>query len=400
MPFDAFVSYSSTDKVTADACCAVLESAGVRCWIAPRDVRPGTEYGEAIIDGIDQSRLMVLIFSSSANKSRQIHREIEHAVNKGIPIIPLRIEEVAPTKSMEYFIGAIHWLDALTPPIEKHLQQLSETVKVILQVDAAAHARLDNLALRDETEATLVAKTEHLVKHENVDQEQDDASHERKLARSRWVFSASAIGACVFIVLGGLWVYQTRVPTPPAPSPQLGQPVQKQPVLLVPETVPFIRDRDREAIRSGYLPAPEHKALAISVNRSGFITGQQDDETAKTAALMNCKRATEALGRKNACEIYAVGNNVVFTGGNPPMPPPPWLVRNPVIERPFTGRDLPLASDSLRAYWEQTYPSAHKAKALALGPAGTRSILLATPHPRKPFAGLWKRAVVSQGFPA
>src|ERR1700688_2351317 len=136
MPFDAFISYSSKDKTTADACCAVLEGAGVRCWIAPRDVRPGTEYGAAIIDGIDQCRVMVLIFSSNANNSNQIHREIERAVSKGMPIIPMRIEDVAPTKSMEYFLGAIHWLDALTAPIEKHLQQLSGTVKALLPIDA------------------------------------------------------------------------------------------------------------------------------------------------------------------------------------------------------------------------------------------------------------------------
>jgi hypothetical protein len=140
MPFDAFISYSSQDKMAADACCAMLEGAGVRCWIAPRDVRPGAEYGAAIIDAIEQCRLMVLIFSSSANASGQIHREIERAVSKGLPIIPVRIEEVVPTKSMEYFLGAIHWLDALTPPIEKHLQQLSETVKAILKVDSSTRS--------------------------------------------------------------------------------------------------------------------------------------------------------------------------------------------------------------------------------------------------------------------
>ena len=105
----------------------------------PADIRPGLEYGAAIIEAMDQCRVMVLIFSSSANDSVQTHREIERAVTKAVPIVPVRIEEVAPTKSMEYFLGGIHWLDALTPPIEKHLQHLAETVKAILQVDASAH---------------------------------------------------------------------------------------------------------------------------------------------------------------------------------------------------------------------------------------------------------------------
>jgi hypothetical protein len=140
MAVDAFISYSSKDKITADMACAALESAGVRCWIAPRDIRAGTEYAEGIIAAIDSCRVMVLIFSSNANASPQIHREIERAVSKGLTIIPFRIEDIAPTKAMEYYLGAIHWLDALTPPLAKHLGHLTEQVKANLQVDAAGSA--------------------------------------------------------------------------------------------------------------------------------------------------------------------------------------------------------------------------------------------------------------------
>src|SRR5215470_2595518 len=138
MEFDAFISYSSADKPTADVACAVLEAAGVRCWVAPRDISPGREYAAAIIDAIDQCRVMVLIFSSSANDSSQVRREIERAASKGVAIMPVRIEKVMPTKSMEYFLGDIHWLDAMTPPIENHLQQLAVTIKAILNANAAA----------------------------------------------------------------------------------------------------------------------------------------------------------------------------------------------------------------------------------------------------------------------
>jgi TIR domain len=141
MAVDAFISYSSKDKITADMACAALESAGVRCWIAPRDIRAGTEYAEGIIAAIDTCHVMVLIFSSNANASPQIHREIERAVSKGLTIIPFRIEDIAPTKAMEYYLGAIHWLDALTPPLAKHLGHLVEQVKANLQLDAAGGAK-------------------------------------------------------------------------------------------------------------------------------------------------------------------------------------------------------------------------------------------------------------------
>ncbi len=69
MGHDVFVSYASGDKPVADAVCVTLESNGIRCWIAPRDVLPGVHYGEAIIDAINEARIMVLVFSSKANIS-------------------------------------------------------------------------------------------------------------------------------------------------------------------------------------------------------------------------------------------------------------------------------------------------------------------------------------------
>jgi hypothetical protein len=132
MAHDIFISYSTKDKPTADAACAMLEAAGIRCWIAPRDISPGAEWGDSIIQALSKSRAMVLVFSSNANESPQIRREVERAVSKGIPVIPLRIEDIAPTHSLEYFIGTVHWLDALTPPLEGHLRRLADTVTALL----------------------------------------------------------------------------------------------------------------------------------------------------------------------------------------------------------------------------------------------------------------------------
>jgi hypothetical protein len=132
MGHDVFISYSNKDKTVADAVCAKLEQNKVRCWIAPRDIDAGSEWGESIVQAINGSRAMVLVFSKSANESPQIRREVERAVNKGVIIVPMRIEDVAPTKSLEYFMGAVHWLDALTPPMESHLDRLSGIVQRIV----------------------------------------------------------------------------------------------------------------------------------------------------------------------------------------------------------------------------------------------------------------------------
>lgn len=126
--FDVFISYPHQNKVTADAACAKLEAAGIRCWIAPRDVPPGTEWAAAIVDAIDRCRAVVLIFSSSANGSKQIRREVQQAFDAEKPVVPFRIEDVTPEKALRYYLGSVHWLDALTPPLEEHLRRLVSSV--------------------------------------------------------------------------------------------------------------------------------------------------------------------------------------------------------------------------------------------------------------------------------
>jgi hypothetical protein len=137
MNFDVFISYPSQYKAAADAVCAALEAEGIRCWIAPRDIAPGAEWAESIVDAIDHCRLMILVFSSSANRSRQIHREVQQAFDKEVPVVPLRIENVSPERSLAYYMGPVHWLDALTPPLEQHLHKLAQSVTALLQADGA-----------------------------------------------------------------------------------------------------------------------------------------------------------------------------------------------------------------------------------------------------------------------
>ena len=129
MPHDVFISYSSIDKKAAFAACATFEAAKIRCWIAPRDVAAGAEWAEEIINAIETARIMVLIFSANSNESRQVKREIELAVSRGLTIMPLRLEQIQPTKSMAYYMAGVHWIDAISPPLEAHLKKMVEWIK-------------------------------------------------------------------------------------------------------------------------------------------------------------------------------------------------------------------------------------------------------------------------------
>ena len=132
MPHDVFISYANQDKITADAICGSLEARGIRCWIAPRDIRPGQHWGGAIMTAIKSVRVMVLVFTDSSNRSQQVLREVERAVGHGVVIIPFKIENVPMSDDLEYYISTHHWLDAMTPPLEEHIRHLGDVVKVIL----------------------------------------------------------------------------------------------------------------------------------------------------------------------------------------------------------------------------------------------------------------------------
>ena len=88
-------------------------------------------------------RSMVLVFSGASNSSPQVRREVERAVHRQLPILMVRIEEALPTKSMEYFLSAQHWLDAFPPPLTLHCEQLCRQVSVLLGVAPAAAAEPD-----------------------------------------------------------------------------------------------------------------------------------------------------------------------------------------------------------------------------------------------------------------
>ncbi len=139
MAHDVFISYASPDKVVADAICNKLESNNIRTWIAPRDVIPGKDWAEAIMDGIAGSRILVMVFSKFSNESDHIKREIARAVHLGLHVISFRIDDVPMSKSLEYFVSTSHWLDALTTPIKIHIEKLSRTIEYLMSEFDARH---------------------------------------------------------------------------------------------------------------------------------------------------------------------------------------------------------------------------------------------------------------------
>ena len=109
---DVFISHSSADSKLAYAMCDYLEEKGIRCWIAPRDVYGGTEYAEAIIMGIRNCKIMVVLFNKNANDSIYVKNEVERAFNYKSILIPFKVDQTIPSATLELFLGSVHSLDA------------------------------------------------------------------------------------------------------------------------------------------------------------------------------------------------------------------------------------------------------------------------------------------------
>lgn len=149
MAHDVFISYSSRDQPYAKAICSNLESRGIHCWMAPRDIPPGMDWGAALLQAISIARVMLLVFSSRSNSSPQIVREVEIAVGQGLAIIPVRIENITPTGGLGYFLGTPQWLDAITPPFQSHLERIADSTRFWLVRSQSLDPSAANLPSRD-----------------------------------------------------------------------------------------------------------------------------------------------------------------------------------------------------------------------------------------------------------
>ena len=127
-----FVSHATEDQTIAADVCAMLEARGITCWIAPRDVAPGAQWDDAIVDAIQSSRAFVLILSAAANESSYVKNEVNHAFAAKKPIFTFRIEDVPPGKSLGFYLARHHWMDGFPPPIDDKVDRLAVSINALL----------------------------------------------------------------------------------------------------------------------------------------------------------------------------------------------------------------------------------------------------------------------------
>ncbi|MEO8317741.1 MAG: adenylate/guanylate cyclase domain-containing protein [Bradyrhizobium sp.] len=166
----------------------------------------------------------------------------------------------------------------------------------------------------------------------------------------------------------------SSAPVPPAPSPPPIASTEK----FAAANVPFLSERNRAALANDYTTATDFKAVSLNIGGfHGAVTGQPSEDAAKTAAVEQCQKRADAAQSPRKCELYAVGNSVVWAHGKPPVPPQPWVRHVLAVEQPFVAKDVPLTRDVGKARLETGYGPGRKSKMLALGPGGAYYFLTA-----------------------
>ncbi|WBL79227.1 adenylate/guanylate cyclase domain-containing protein [Bradyrhizobium xenonodulans] len=159
----------------------------------------------------------------------------------------------------------------------------------------------------------------------------------------------------------------------PAPSPSAAPMTGK----LNADSVPFINERVRNYLAGDYSAAGDYKAFALNVGGfTGSALNQPSEEAARNSAIEQCQKRADAAQSPRRCELYAVGNNVVYTHGKPPMPPQPFVRHDAVIERPFASKDFPIVREPQKVRLENIFAPAAKARSVALGPGGQYFMVL------------------------
>jgi adenylate cyclase len=151
----------------------------------------------------------------------------------------------------------------------------------------------------------------------------------------------------------------------PAPSPSAAPMTGK----LAADSVPFINERVRNFLAGDYSAAGDYKAFALNVGGfTGSALNQPSEEAARNTAVEQCQKRADAAQSPRRCEVYAVGNNVVYPHGRPPMPPQPWVRHDAMTERPFASKDFPIVREPQKVRLENMFVPAAKSRSVALGP--------------------------------
>jgi len=280
---DVFISYASQDAATAGVIVKALESHGITCWIAPRDVTPGSHYADGIMSAISGAKALVLVLSGSALTSNHVGKEVERASSKGRPIIAIHTDAAPLTPAFEYFLSESQWIDVGVGGLATVAAKLVEAVRLHL-------------------DTPVVSELHALLKPPIV-------PRAATLPRWRWAVAGGAILslACAYFIVDKLWLSR-----PVAEKPSVGTAPVSVPVTpAIPEksiaVLPFVdmsEKKDQEYFTDGLSEELIDKlskipGLHVPARTSSFFFKSKQSTISDIARTLGVTHVLEGSVRKS-----------------------------------------------------------------------------------------------------
>jgi TPR repeat protein len=304
-----FISYSSIDQKVAESICDALQARGYGCWIACRNVMPGENFQEAIVKAIRSAKVMLLVFTSNANNSDEIKKEVVLAGRHRIVVVPLRVEDVAPNDALAYEFATRQWID-LFKDWEREIERLASLIGSILAVSAPE---------RD---------TAAVIPQQLVSKIPAPAA-----AKSSPLRPMVLLGALVIIALGsgGAYLYRQMAAAPansetkPTAAPPSADPLRRDLVTDCDRLAANPLDPQRPTGVEGVTPdhidivpalaacndaVRKYPDVARFLYQSGRVAEAQEDYAEARRWYEKAAAAGEAQGMINLGSLYEAGNGV------------------------------------------------------------------------------------------
>lgn len=163
--FDIFISFANGDIDIVKKIVSYIEANGYHCFVSGRDIPAGETWASAIVEALEQCRIMVAIYSDSYNQSVQVDREIEiFCDEEQKPIIPFRLSNSPLKGAKKYFLKNLNWIDAFEDyeaSLPKLLREIAPN-STLLQYPIIHRV---NLHFKEELKLRADHSTKHIIIH-------------------------------------------------------------------------------------------------------------------------------------------------------------------------------------------------------------------------------------------
>lgn len=128
--YDVFISYSRKDSTLADKICSAFDQVGITYFIDRKGMGGTANYVIKIANEIDNSKIMLLLASENAYKSKYVRNELHYAFNHDVIVLPYALDDVQPPKDYEILLINANWhyinADPIIPELLTSISQLTE----------------------------------------------------------------------------------------------------------------------------------------------------------------------------------------------------------------------------------------------------------------------------------